>query len=100
MNLKIVNIKKFILSVLFVLLIIIVSSLFISKVSFSYGEPSYKKVSIIYGDTLWSISKIEKQYNEYYANKDIRYIVEDIKKINNMTNSNIYEGQEILIPIL
>ena len=84
----------------FILFILFLLSLFISKTSFSYGDTNYKKINIIYGDTLWSIASNEKKYNEYYYNKDIRYIVDDIKKANNMINSNIYEGQEILIPTL
>jgi LysM repeat protein len=50
------------------------------------------------GDTLWEIAKLEKNTNEYYKNKDIREIVFDIKKVNNLQTSDIYEHQKLLIP--
>ena len=44
------------------------------------------------GDTLWTIA------GEYKAdNKDIRQYIYELKQLNNMANSNIYEGQELKI---
>ena len=44
------------------------------------------------GDTLWNIAKDNKA-----ENKDIRQYIYELKKINNMKNSNIYEGQTLKI---
>ena len=70
-NLKVVNIKK------------------------SYkGTPAINGVSFTVnkGDTLWTIAQ------EYKAdNKDIRQYIYELKKINNITNSNIYDGKTLKI---
>lgn len=100
MNLKITNIRKFIISILVVLILLISFSIFISQPALSYGNTEYKKYYISNGDTLWSIAKQENKYNEYYKNKDVRYIIYDIKNINKLGNSNIFVGQEIIIPTL
>lgn len=65
----------------------------------SFVETKYKTFHVSSGETLWEIARIEFANNSYYANKDIRYIVKDIKDINNMNTSNLYEGQELIIPI-
>lgn len=85
--------------------IIIVSSiLIILNIVFSAGK-SYSKVEVEYkleyasfGDTLWTIAKRERKNNKYYQDKDIREIIYDLKKINNLSNSDLIEGQEIKIP--
>ena len=98
---RIVNLKKFIRSISALLFIFIIMMFLFASATSSHNENiEYKIISVVSGDTLWSIASNEKKYNEYYYNKDIRYIVDDIKKANNMINSNIYEGQEILIPTL
>ena len=66
----------------------------------SFVETKYKTFYVSSGETLWEIAKIESANNSYYADKDIRYIVKDIKDINNMSSSNLYEGQELTIPSL
>jgi len=47
---------------------------------------------------LWSIAERESENNNYYKDKDVREIIYDLKKINNLSNSNLAEGQEIKIP--
>lgn len=66
----------------------------------SFVETKYKTFHVSSGETLWEIAKIESANNSYYEDKDIRYIVKDIKNINNMNSSNLYEGQELMIPSL
>ena len=68
-----------------------------SKTS-SFVETKYKKIYVSLGETLWEIAKIESVNNNYYINNDIRSIVKDIKKINNLDTSNLYPGQELIIP--
>lgn len=98
MKLKIKNKFKFIISssiLLIAILFIVLSS--VNK-TFSHTDIQYKEVSVIAGQTLWSIASNEKLQNEYYNNKDIRYIVYDIKKHNNLTQSYISEGEVLNIP--
>ena len=95
---KIKNRKKFILSLSIVVLIIIFTIL-LTKHSFSHVESKTKTIYISSGDTLWDIAVLEQNTNEYYKNKKVREIVEDIKYKNNLKNSYIYEGQKIEIPI-
>lgn len=87
---RIKNMKRFILSlsILFVLISFLCSML-CSKV-FSYTAPEYKEIVVSEGDTLWSIaSTLEGNVNENIYN---------IKKINKLNTSNIYVGQELLVP--
>lgn len=96
---KIKNVKKFVRSILIILGIILTISLLISKSSLSYKEIEYKTISISSGDTLWTIAAYNQSSNDYYENKDIRYIINDIMKINNLENSSLTVNQELLIPI-
>ena len=91
---RIKNRKKFIRGIL---LIIALLSLFICKSTLSFNNANYKTIYVSNGETLWDIAKTEQQNNNYYNGKDIREIVDSIKNINNLENSNLYEGQELLI---
>ena len=87
---RIKNTKRFIISltILFVLISFLCSM--VSSKVFSYTAPKYKAIAISEGDTLWSIDrKLEGNVNEN---------IYKIKKINNLNDSYIYVGQEILIP--
>lgn len=97
MKLKIVNIKKFTRTMLLILGIFIIVIIINLDKTYSKGEIKYKEEIIIPGDTLWSIANRENKINPYYMKRDIRYIVQDIKEINNLSNSNLSEGQKILI---
>ena len=97
---RIKNVKKFIRSILIVLGIILALSLIISKASYSHREKTYKTIYVSEGDTLWNIAKSNQKDNQYYKNKDIRYIINDIMKINNLENSSIKINQKLEIPYL
>lgn len=97
---KIKNFKKFIRSICLVLSIIFVLSLIFTKSTLSYKEVEYTKLYVASGDTLWNIAEELQATNDYYSNKDIRYIISDIKSINGLESSNIYSGQELVIPII
>ena len=97
---KIVNSRKFIRSLFFLIGLVLVISMFISNVSFSNKELSYKEIYASSGDTLWSLAKEESKNNIYYSDKDLRYIVKDIKKINDLENSELSIGQKLIIPSL
>lgn len=95
---KIKNRKKFITS-LSILILILIFTILLTKQSLSHVESKTKTMYISSGDTLWDIAILEQNTNEYYKNKKVRQIVEDIKDKNNLGTSYIYEGQKIEIPI-
>lgn len=97
---KIVNVKKFIKSIGLILAIIFILSLIFAKATLSHKEVEYAKFHVAYGDTLWTIAEELQSNNDYYKNKDIRFIISDIKSTNNLESSTIYTGQELIIPII
>ena len=97
---KIVNKKKFIRSISIIIALIIFIILMLINTSFSHTEVSYKQIYISSGDTLWNIAKYEKENNIYFQNKDIRYIIDEIKYINDINTSNLNVGDELRIPII
>ena len=68
------------------------------NVSYSNTEVEYKNRVISRGETLWSISVDEQKNNEYFKNEDIRKIIFEIRKINNLSDNELYEGLELKIP--
>ena len=95
---RIVNRIKFVRSVS-ILLIIICLLLILAKSTYSKVEIIYKEEYVYAGDTLWSIAKQQSMYNKYFENKDIRNIIDELKNINNLIDSNLVEGEKIKIPI-
>ena len=88
---RIKNLKRFIISMTILFTIIsFLCSLLTNKV-FSYTVPEDEKIVVSKGDTLWSIAS--------ELNGDIRENIYEIKKINNLKTSYIYEGQELQLPI-
>ena len=88
---RIKNLKRFIISMTILFTIIsFLCSLLTNKV-FSYTVLEYEKIVVSKGDTLWSIAS--------ELNGDIRENIYEIKKINNLKTSYIYEGQELQLPI-
>jgi len=97
---KIVNKKKFAFSVFIIFILLLGVSLLFCKSSYSSGEVKYKEVEIISGDTLWSIAREENRNNAYYEGKDIRFVVYEIDKLNNIGNNILREGDIIKIPTI
>ncbi len=97
---KIVNLKKFIRSMCCILLIVFVLSIICAKDSLSHKKIECITIRVSKGDTLWSIASDLQKNNDYYKNKDIRYIVFDIKNTNNLESSNLQINQELMIPII
>lgn len=100
MKIKIVNIKKFIRSILLFLAIILILSLIIVKATLSHEEISYKSIYVSNGDTLWSIAKHEQKNNSYYTKKEIRYIIDDVINKNNLNSNNLLVNQVLKIPFI
>lgn len=97
---KIKNVKKFIRGILIVLGIIFILSLIFVKSTLSYTTKEYKTIYVKAGDTLWSIASDMQENNTCYEGKDIRYIIGDLKDINNLKNSTVYANQELQIPVI
>ena len=97
---KIVNSKKFMRSLMLVIGLILLFTISLSNnTSFSKETIEYKEIYTSDGDTLWSLAKEEAKNNDYYLNKDLRFIVKDIKKVNSLNNSELGVGQKLKIPI-
>ncbi|MBR6034020.1 MAG: LysM peptidoglycan-binding domain-containing protein [Clostridia bacterium] len=93
--------NKFSMSILIIVILTLgVISLMGNKNTLSHMETSLKTIYVSSGETLWEIAEVELSNNDYYADKDIRYIIKDIKEINNLSTSNLYSGQELIIPSL
>lgn len=88
---RIKNMSRFILSLTILFAIVsFLTSMFVNKV-FSHEEEKYQSVIVCKGETLWSIvSNLNGNINENIYN---------IKKLNNLDNSSIYVGQELIIPV-
>lgn len=97
---KIKNFKKFVRGIIIILGFIFVLSLIIVKSTLSYTNKEYKTICIKSGDTLWSIALDLQENDKYYTNKNIKYIIEDLKQINNLTTSTLYANQELQIPVI
>jgi len=94
---KIKNINKFIKAILIIVSLTILLIILLTNKSFSHKEVSYKTIYVSSGDTLWDIAKEEKNNNTYYEGKDLREIVNNIKKINELSSSNLSVGQKLLV---
>lgn len=93
---KIVNKRRFYLFItsLFVVIAMIIFSLVSNnKVHSSIYEVNYTEVRVVEGDTLWNIALAYLP-----ENTDIRKVIYDIKRFNNMSTSYIYPGDIIKIP--
>ena len=87
---RIKNKFKFIRSMAIIIFLLI--ALFNISVAKSNEEAEIISYTVGNGETLWSIAEEYKAENE-----DPRQYIYDIKKLNNMDNSNIYEGQILQI---
>lgn len=95
---RVVNKKKFIKMVSLIIGIISILFICFSNISFSKEKMKTKVVYVSNGDTLWSIAEYEQENNIYYENKDIRDIIYEIKKLNNLEkNSSLNIGQKLII---
>lgn len=56
-------------------------------------ELEYIKVYVADGDTLWSIARSYKK-----PENEIREFIHELKRINSLKSSELYIGQEIMVP--
>ena len=93
----IVDSKRFFIFItfIFVLLSLVISLIFtLPRAHSSIQKQNFEEYSVLNGDNLWNISLkyIPKDY-------DVRKMIFDIKELNNMETSCIYEGDIIKIPL-
>ena len=90
---RITNKYKFIRGI--TILVFLLLTLFNTSIAkINKTEAEYINYIVTTGETLWSIAK------EYTPDsKDIRQTINEIKELNNMTNSNIYVGQVIKVKL-
>lgn len=89
-HMKIVNLPRFIISMIIIVCILsFITSMLTTRV-FSAASIQYDSIVVSEGDTLWSIA------NNIGGN--VNKNIYEIKEINNLENSIIYVGQELKIP--
>ncbi len=92
---RVININRFkrfmFLTVLLISMITFSSILTFN--AYSKDIPQFDYIRVQQGDTLWSIAK------DYAGNKDIREVVYEISKLNNIHNAPIHPGDIIKIPL-
>jgi len=95
---KIVNTKKFLRSILIIIGITILLSLMIGNKTFSHKDVEYEELYVSNGDTLWTIASNLRE-STYYKDKDVRYIIDDLTKINELETKDLSVDQKLLIPV-
>lgn len=97
---KIVDKRKFIRSLIMIGVVILLISFIFTNKTLSHAETSYKKIYVSSGDSLWNIAQEQKSTNQYFEDKDIRTIIDEIKYTNNLNTSSLNIGQELNIPVI
>ena len=92
MYIKIKNMQRL---KLFCFIILFIAIIFIqNKLTYSYDYPKVESIVISNGDSLWNIAKRYKT-----DEVDTRKFIHIIKEINMLSTSEIFEGQELKIPV-
>lgn len=82
------------LSIAMVMVISLAGTLIGENHAESLTKPVYSEIIIQSGDTLWNLAE------EFGPDdKDVRQVVYEICKINDISADSIYPGQTILIPV-
>lgn len=85
------NKKRFYIFIL-LMSVMISCTLIAGTVNGADTNPEYTLVTVEKGDTLWDLAK------DYCKGGDIRRFIDSIEKINNLTDSTIFEGEVIKMP--
>lgn len=80
-------------SILIFLFVLITLTMIITNTAYGFKQPQYSLITVRHGDTLWDIARRSDN------NKDIREFIYEIKTINKLTGSRIYQGTELKIPV-
>ncbi len=82
------------LTVAILVMISVTGTIFGANDAESLTKPNYSEITVQSGDTLWNLAE------EFGPDgKDIREIVYEICRLNDISADGIYPGQTILIPV-
>lgn len=91
-HIKIVNKRRFAffctLCIIFTTVLCGIKSATASRYSDTYT------ITVASGDTLWDIARENNP-----AGRDVRKIVDDIIRLNHMTDTSLYSGDKLIIPL-
>ncbi len=90
---KLHNKRRFIIAICIILSVIISTTLLVTRRPEGKADEIYKEIIIHPGDTLWDIA-IEHFDGSY----DVRKVIYDIKKLNDMSSSELSVGQIVKLP--
>lgn len=79
--------------IIMVLTVLLTVTVFASVVNGADSNNGYETITVERGDTLWDLAK------EYSNGTDIRIYIEKIKDMNDMSDSNIYAGDLLKLPV-
>lgn len=91
----IIDIKRVVINNIIILAIFILSGIVMSY-SFGKRQLQGETITVSSGDTLWKLASSICRNNDDLV---IQNVIKDIKELNAMSDSNIYEAQELLLPI-
>ena len=85
------NKKRF--SIFISILVLITLTTILTNTAYGFKQPQYDLVVVRNGDTLWDIAARSN------TNKDIREFIYEIKTVNNLAGSEIFQGAVLKIPV-
>ena len=90
------NMKRIMINICIILMMLVICNV-ISNYTFGNKHIATKAITVASNDTLWKIA--EDVCNKSSQDLNVQNIVIEIKNINNLNSSVIYEGQELNIPV-
>jgi hypothetical protein len=99
-KMKIVNVKKFLRSILLIIGLIAILLLLLGNSSLSHRTTEFVTIYVAQGDTLWGIASELQKDNEYYKGRDVRYIVNHLMSTNSLSTNTLAVNQPLQIPTI
>ncbi len=90
-----VNGNRLMFNVIFLLAVLFLFNILTSQIFGKYNQDT-KEIIVSNRDTLWGISN---NICDKDSSLNVQQVVYDIKKINNLSSSNIIVGQTLQVPI-
>lgn len=90
---KLQNKKRFIIAICIILSVIISTTLLVTRRPEGKTDEVYKEIIVYPGDTLWDIA-----VEHFDGSTDVRKVIYNIKKLNEMSSSELSIGQIVKLP--
>ncbi|MDD2627324.1 MAG: LysM peptidoglycan-binding domain-containing protein [Clostridia bacterium] len=90
-----VNGNRLMFNIIFLLAVLFLFNILTSQIFGKYNQET-KEIIVSSRDTLWGISN---NICKKDSSLNVQQVVHDIKKVNNLSSSNIIEGQILQVPI-